>query len=243
MPVPVPKTTPRTKLGLVFRGFLPPSFSDYRGRIAAVLFTGGCNFRCRFCYNRDLVLRPETQPPLGADEVLERLAPRRGFLDAVVISGGEPTLEPGLLPFLAELKALGFLVGLDTNGSRPEVLRTVIERRLADRLAMDYKAPLDKYEAVTGAAGMEERVAESVGLVAHAGMDYEIRVTLHPALHSHEDIAVMAAELAECGVRSVALQTFKPWNVLDPRLNAAPGYGAAELRAFAALFPGSAAVR
>jgi len=86
-----------------------------------------------------------------------------------------------------------------------------------------YKAPLDKYEEVTGAPGMAARVSESLGLVAHAGMDYEIRLTLHPLLHTHEDIAVMAGELAECGVRSVALQTFKPWNVLDPRLcEAAP---------------------
>ncbi len=239
----VHELTPRTRVGLVFRGFLPQSFSDYRGAIAAVLFTGGCNFRCRFCYNRDLVLRPETQPPLGAEEVLERLRPREGFLDAVVISGGEPTLEPDLLPFLAELKTLGFLAGLDTNGSRPDVLRAIIERRLADRLAMDYKAPLDKYEAVTAAPGMETRVAESLGLVAHAGMDYEIRLTPHPALHTHEDIAVMAAELADCGVRSVALQTFKPWNVLDPRLAEVPAYGAAELRAFAGLFTGSVAVR
>lgn len=239
----VHEVAPRTRLGLVLRGFLPQSFSDYRGKIAAVLFTGGCNFRCRFCYNRDLVLRPEAQVPLSAAEALERLRPRAGFLDAVVVSGGEPTLEPELPLLLEELKSLGFLVGLDTNGSHPDVLRTIIERRLADRLAMDYKAPLDRYESVTTVPGMAERVYESLGLVAHAGMDYEIRLTLHPLLHSHEDIAVMAAELAECGVRSVALQTFKPWNVLDPRLCEASPYGASELRAFSGLFMGSALVR
>jgi pyruvate formate lyase activating enzyme len=229
---------------LVFRGFQPQSFSDYQGKIAAVLFTGGCNFRCRFCYNTPLVLHPERQLPLPADRAIELLEPRTSFLDAVVVTGGEPTLEPGLLPFLRRLRGLGFLTGVDTNGTRPAVVSAILGEGLADRLAMDLKAPIEKYGEVTGRADLALAVRESLRLVGgDVGTAHEIRLTLHPALHSEEDVRAMARELDEAGVRRVALQVFRPWNVLDTSLQDVPGYGEDELAGFAVHFSGEVTVR
>ena len=225
----------------VFRGFLPQSFSDYTGHIAAVLFTGGCNFRCRFCYNAPLVLEHDKLPALPAHQALEELRRRAGFIDTVVVSGGEPTLHSWLPDFLRELRGLPLRVGLDTNGSNPQALAVVIEENLADRIAMDLKAPFHKYEAVTGAKGVEQLVARSLRLVVKT--EHEIRITLHPSLHSEEDVRAMGSLLAQVGARKVALQSFKPWKVLDPTLERGPSYSRSELERFARWFPGTVIIR
>ena len=240
----VPEGTGSKFGSLVFRGFQPQSFSDFRGKIAAVLFTGGCNFRCRFCYNAPLVLEPEKLESISAAEALELLEPRAGFLDAVVVSGGEPTLYEELPEFLRALRAFSFLIGVDTNGTNPDLLSVLVRERLADRIAMDYKAPREKYEEVTGRGDVGKAVAESLSILARATeVDHEIRLTLHPELHSREDVERMAHELAEAGVRDIALQSFRPWNVLDPSLNDLPGWSGEELREFARFFPGRVVVR
>jgi pyruvate formate lyase activating enzyme len=228
----------------VFRGFQPQSFSDYRGKIAAVLFTGGCNLRCRFCYNTPLVLNPEDQPPIVPEEAIEILKPRLGFIQAVVISGGEPTVHDGLLDFLRRLRPLGLLVGLDSNGTNPGMLCRILGEGLVDRLAIDYKAPRAAYETVTGWADTAGAVQETLGVVARAmGIESEVRVTLHPVLHTKDDITTMAQELARAGVGRVAIQSFKPWNVLDRRLLDVPSYSSEELAAFARAFQGEVVVR
>jgi len=240
----VPEGTGSGFGSLVFRGFQPQSFSDFRGKIAAVLFTGGCNFRCRFCYNAPLVLEPENLDSMSASEALRMLEPRAGFIDAVVISGGEPTLYEELPEFLRALRASPFLIGVDTNGTNPALLSILVEEKLADRIAMDYKAPLAKYEKVTGRGDVGEAVAASLSVLARsADLAHEIRLTLHPELHSREDVLLMAHELTEPGVKDVALQSFKPWNVLDPSLNDRPGWSEDDLREFARYFPGRVVVR
>ena len=229
---------------LRFHGFLPQSFSDYRRKIAAVLFIGGCNFRCRFCYNRGLVLRPGELPTVGAGEILAKLKEREGFIDAVVITGGEPTLSAGLIPFLRTLRSqTNLLIGLDTNGTRPDVLAQVITGNLADRLALDLKAPWEKYPAVTGRNDLTEQVKESFRLLSEAEIDYEIRLTLHRALHSEQDIYAMARILSDLGLSRIALQTFRPWHVIDPELEKQPAYSPAELQNFARFFPGQVEIR
>ena len=236
-------TSTEVRGDLVFRGFLPQSFSDYTGKIAAVLFTGGCNLRCRYCYNRSLVLEPEKQPAISPDDALSLLKPRTGFLDAVVVTGGEPTLQRELPAFLRRLRPLGFLAGVDTNGSNPRMLRTIIDEQLVDRLAMDYKAPLDGYEAVTGNGTVAAAVAASLRLLVGTPIPHEVRVTIHPALHDRAAVVTMGRELTDAGILSVALQNFKPWDVLDESLATRPPYREEELQEFARFFPGRVVVR
>ena len=234
---------PLVKGRLVFRGFLPQSFSDYRGAIASVLYTGGCNLRCRYCYNRPLVLRPEALPALACDEAYALLAPRVGFIDAVVITGGEPTLHAGLHAFLSDLRRLPLRVGLDTNGSRPDVVAECLDAGLLDRVAVDYKASRARYAEVTGAPSIADEVLRTLACVAHQAPEYEVRLTLHPRLHTEDDIKSMAEDLAGAGVRRVALQTFRPWKVLDASLASGPVYAREDMMRLAGLFEGEVVVR
>ncbi|MBR2392852.1 MAG: anaerobic ribonucleoside-triphosphate reductase activating protein, partial [Elusimicrobiaceae bacterium] len=123
---------------------------DYPGHVAAVVFTQGCNFRCRYCHNPELVYPHLLQESMPKEDVMSFLRRRQGTLEGVVITGGEPTLQAGLIDFMAEVKALGYLIKLDTNGTKPEVLQEALERQLVDFVAMDLKAPLDKYSQITG---------------------------------------------------------------------------------------------
>lgn len=257
-PVKLCQSEPAATSAAVFRGFLPLSFSDYAGQMAAVLFTGGCNMRCRFCYNKPLVLSPEDQPPIAVDDVLAQLKERAGFLDAVVVTGGEPTLMPWLPDFLGRLRALDLLVGLDTNGTRPEVVETLLQAGLIDRLAVDYKAPRAGYPGVTewpvhadpvkpagDGCDLWPAVFETLKLAAtcRGNPSHEIRLTLHPDLQSPDEVAQMGVELARSGVSRMALQTFKPWEVLDPALSETPGYDRAALTSFIPLFKGEVLIR
>ena len=128
-------------------GWLPTTLIDYPDHVAATLFVSGCNFRCPFCHNPELVLpdRVSSLPMLNGDEIFGDLERRRGFLDGVVLTGGEPTLQPDLVSFIERLKATDVLVKLDTNGSRPEVIRTLLNGGLVDYIAVDIKAPRDRY--------------------------------------------------------------------------------------------------
>ena len=134
-------------------GYVPCSLGDYPGRIAAVVFTQGCNWRCPWCHNPALVYPEQFTASLPEDDVFARLAARRARLDGVVVTGGEPTLQPDLPVFLGRVKALGFLVKLDTNGSRPRVVRELLAAGLVDFVAMDVKAPFARYDDVTQVAG------------------------------------------------------------------------------------------
>jgi pyruvate formate lyase activating enzyme len=193
------------------------SLSDFPGTVAAVIFTQGCNFRCPFCHNGGLI-------PLGTDAgelVSERelwgfLKERQGKLGGVVVSGGEPTLQPDLPAFLKRLKSMGFRVKLDTNGSRPEVLERLLAEGLVDYLAMDVKAPFADYPQLSGVRAPVERVRESIGLIAASGVEHEFRTTFVPALMSDEDLAAIHSTLPIGSVFKV--QAFKPELALDPTL-------------------------
>ncbi len=233
----------RTEQGR-FRGFLPQSFSDYRGKIAAVFFTGGCNFRCRFCYNRQLVEGFTSLPSIGTDEALRFLVPRKGFLDAVVITGGEPTLHDWLPDFIRKVRTEGFLVGLDTNGTNPRMVESLLSNGDLDRIAADYKAPRGRYSSVTRAApAVGDLVFETMVLLARLAEEYEVRLTLHPDLQSEDDIRIMAGELRTAGIRKIALQQFKPWDTLDQSLDGGNLYSEEDLKRFRSLFEGDVVVR
>jgi pyruvate formate lyase activating enzyme len=176
-------------------GVVSCSLSDFPGRIAAVIFTQGCNWRCPWCHNPSLVEPEKFAPPLDEVNVLRRLACGRGKLDGVVVSGGEPTLQPDLAAFLAQVKGLGFETKLDTNGSRPAVVRTLLERRYVDFVAVDIKAPWSRYAEAAGVEVETEALAETIALLRASGIEHQLRTTRWPGLTSDDEreIAAVAA--------------------------------------------------
>lgn len=204
---------------MVVGGLLKASFSDYPGRVAGVVFTRGCNFRCPWCHNPGLVDPARYVPEVPLEKALQFLDGRRRFLDAVVVSGGEPTVQPGILWFLRELKGMGYQVKLDTNGSRPDVVWAAL--RLVDCLAVDYKLPFGQYRKV-GFKGDPLLVRESAALALSSPKGY-IRTTVVPGVHAPEVLAEMEAEVRQMGFAispgsgKWKLQEFQgSGNLLDP---------------------------
>ena len=187
-------------------GIQKNSFVDYPGKIAAVAFTPGCNMNCFYCHNRDIICKNQHQKLLDADAFLEFLTRRRVFLDGVVISGGEPTLQAGLEAYITRIKALGYPVKLDTNGTRPEILRRLIDKELLDYVAMDIKAPLEKYEEICGISVELDCVETSTKLLLEGHIDYEFRTTFVPQL-TEEDGVSIAHQIK--GAKRYVLQQFR----------------------------------
>ena len=165
------------------------SMVDYPGKLAATVFTGGCNLRCPFCHNAPLVTRLNESPDLTEEEILEFLDARKGFLDGVVLSGGEPLLQSGAVDFLAKVRALGYTVKLDTNGCYPTALADILRRGLVDYVAMDIKNSREKYSLTVGIPDFDlAPIEESIRLLKESGMDYEFRTTIVREFHTTEDI-------------------------------------------------------
>lgn len=155
---------------------------DYPGKIACTVFLGGCNFRCPFCHNGELLDGAMT-PVMEEGEFLAFLSKRMGLLDAVCVSGGEPTLQPGLADLLEEIKKMGYLVKLDTNGSRPEILKDLVSRGLLDYVAMDIKNAPHRYGQTAGVTVQMEQIEESIRFLLEDRVDYELRTTVVEQLH------------------------------------------------------------
>ncbi len=202
-----------------FRGIIPFSLIEYPGKFAAVVYTGGCNFRCPFCQNRDLVLNPNSLPVIPENQVLELLENRKDWIEALAITGGEPTLHPGLPEFVESVKDMGFLVELETNGSNPGMLRGLVDQKIVDYVAMDVKAPLvwEKYKVVAGIEdrGLFERVLKSVELLKYSAVDYEFRTTVVPEVLELGDILEIADQLR--GARKYVIQQFVPHTTVDEK--------------------------
>lgn len=169
-------------------GFQKLTLVDFPGKVAATVFTQGCNFRCGYCHNPELVLPRLFQAYIPEEEVLDYLHDRREKLQGVVISGGEPTLQKGLGCFIARIKTMGFAVKLDTNGSYPEVLSSLIELNLIDYIAMDVKSSLAKYGQVTGIACDTKKIQESIDVIIKSGIPYQLRTTLVKEFCSDRDL-------------------------------------------------------
>ena len=197
------------------KGFLETSFLDWPGMIAAVIFLAGCNLRCPFCHNHGLVLNHQEYPSLDWRAIRARLGKFTGWIDGVVVSGGEPTISPGLVELIREIKDAGFMVKLDTNGSRPEVVSLLLEEGLLDHVAMDVKGPLDEmsYTRASGRHGFLEPVKESLALLAGSNVPYTLRTTVVPGLHSERDVLLLAEQLKDAP--KWILQNFNPENALD----------------------------
>lgn len=173
-------------------GLIKFTLIDYPGHVAAVVFTQGCNFRCRYCHNPELVYPHLLQESMPKDDVLSFLRKRKGTLEGVVITGGEPTLHLGLIDFMAEIKALGYKIKLDTNGTKPEVLQEAIERQLVDFVAMDLKAPLEKYSLITGVEFDPKIIQKSMDMIVASGLPYEFRTTYDKEVLTDEDIQAIS---------------------------------------------------
>ncbi len=186
---------------------------DFPGYISSTVFLGGCNFRCPFCHNSDLVLRPEILPTFPLDYFLSFLDSRKGWLEGICISGGEPLLQDDLETLLILIKDRNLLVKIDTNGSFPSRLENLIQKKLVDHIAMDVKAPLKRYQEVTRATVNEEDIVRSVDIIKNSGLGYVFRTTLVPGLVGPEDIKEICQMLD--GAKIFQLQQFVPLNTLD----------------------------
>ena len=182
------------------------SMVDYPDKLAATVFAGGCDLRCPFCHNALLVTRLAESPVLPEAEVLEFLSRRKGLLDGVVLSGGEPLLQPDAADFLEKVRALGFAVKLDTNGCHPEALADILERGLADYVAMDIKNAPSLYAQTCGGIDRLSQVRESAALLLGGDVDYEFRTTVCAPLHTQEAMVEIGQWLQ--GAKRYFLQPF-----------------------------------
>jgi pyruvate formate lyase activating enzyme len=198
-------------------GFQKLSLIDYPGKVAAVVFTQGCNFRCPYCHNPELVIPECFREPIPENGVLRFLEKRSDQLEGVVISGGEPTQQKDLFSFIANVKRWGYLVKLDTNGSHPDILDALIRQGMIDFIAMDIKAPIEKYEILTGIKCCTDSIKKSINLIKDSGIKYQFRTTLVKPLLSEADFSKLSA-LAE-GEGAYVFQRFVPHeNILDKSL-------------------------
>jgi len=208
-------------IGLEIKGFIPNTMLDWEGMLASTIFLPGCNFRCPFCHNPDLVLHPESLETVPLAEVKDYLREREGWVDGICITGGEPCLHQGLPELCAELKAEGVGVKLDTNGTVPDMLQRVIDEGLVDYISMDIKAPLEprSYKVATGVGTPEmlEAVFRSIHLIRASRLEHEFRTTVVPMMHGPVEVTRIAEFLQ--GEERLVLQHFSPRDTLDPRFS------------------------
>lgn len=220
---------------MLISGIQKMTLLDFPDRVACIIFTAGCNFRCGYCHNPEFVLPEEIQklknsfiPEVAFFNFLET---RRGFLEGVVVSGGEPTLQPDLPEFLKKIKQLGFLVKLDTNGSNFTVVKKIIENKLADYIAMDAKTGLPGYRDFVGAGADTSSIAETAELLKAGDIDYEFRTTLIKEIHT--PAALEALKDLVRGGKKLYLQQFRPGHTLSPAFASFHPFSVSETAAIA----------
>lgn len=189
-----------------FVGLEKLSLVDYDHHMSAVVFSPGCNFACPFCHNSALVIAPELNNPIPFNEIMAFLKKRVGLLDAVVITGGEPTLMPDLKDKITQIKELGYKVKLDSNGSHPEKIKELVEAGLIDYIAMDIKSSFETYPLITNSRVNIDKIKESIEYIKSCGVDYEFRTTLVKEYHDEEDIRKMANDIGPA--KRMRLQLF-----------------------------------
>lgn len=198
---------------------------DYPGYVVASIFTLGCNMRCGYCHNPELVLPEQLVEPIPTEEVLEFLESRRGLLDGVAISGGEPTMQQDLVAFIAKIKAMGLRVKLDTNGTNPAMLKELLAAKLVDFIAMDIKGPLEKYVQIAARPVDLGAIQESIALIKT--IDHEFRTTIVAEQLTLEDIPAIGRLVK--GAKRFALQKFVPDRTLSPRFTRASSFTAEQM--------------
>lgn len=212
------------------KGFLPMTTVDYKGKVASTIFLQGCNFRCPFCHNPELVSQSLEGTFLDENEIIAYMREHKDWVDAVVISGGEPTLHNGLPQFIAKLKKMGFFVKIQTNGTNPGMLKKLVAEKLLDYISMDIKAPPEKYGLLAGAKADAGKIKESAKIIMSGGIDYSFHTTVSPEL-TLSDIKQIGAWL--CGAKTYVLQQFRPEKTLEPEYGKKAPYKPSELQKMA----------
>ena len=190
------------------KGYEKLSLVDYDLKLSTTIFFGGCNFRCPFCHNSSLVIDPNQNSDISFDEIIDHLNKRKGVIDAVTFTGGEPTLFLELKDYIKKVKEMGFLVKLDTNGSNPSVIEELLKENLLDYIAMDIKNSLEKYSLTCGVYIGEENIKKSISLIMSSNIEYEFRTTLISEYHTIEDMFAISNLLK--GAKKMRLQKFIP---------------------------------
>ncbi|MFO8164530.1 MAG: anaerobic ribonucleoside-triphosphate reductase activating protein [Thermodesulfobacteriota bacterium] len=198
---------------MIIGGFQRFSLIDYPDNICAIVFTQGCNFRCPYCHNPELVNPRKFGVELKEGEILSFLDRRKGKLNAVTITGGEPLLQSGLITFLSAIKNLGYMIKLDTNGSLPSKLKGIIQSKLVDYIAMDIKTSLDKYHRIVQRKIDKGKILNSIKLIMDSGLDYEFRTTVVKSLLEKDDFYKIGQLIQTA--RLYVLQNFVPSKTLD----------------------------
>lgn len=192
----------------IFSGIHKFTTIDDFGHIGAILFTGGCNFRCSYCHNPGFVL-PERVRFLPNEEIVNFLKNRIGLIESIIICGGEPTIHPSLIDWIKYIKSLGYRIKLDTNATNTNMFRQIIDENLVDFIAIDYKASKSDYSKIICRNFDVNLIVDNLRYLADSDMEYEIRTTVHPDLHSKKDIFKMIDELKKIGIKNYYLQVFK----------------------------------
>lgn len=205
---------------MIIHGLQKTTLLDFPGHVASTIFLGGCNFRCPFCHNMNLVLNAQNEPTIPEEELFHHLNVRKGILDGVCITGGEPTLRNDLIPFIEKIKDLGYLIKLDTNGSHPEVINELISRSLIDYIAMDIKSSPDRYAEICGLKSFDfTPIEESISILINDRVPYEFRTTMVKEYHNIDTVSSIATLLK--GAKAYYLQSFVDSDyVLDHSLHA-----------------------
>ncbi|HEY4503606.1 MAG TPA: anaerobic ribonucleoside-triphosphate reductase activating protein [Candidatus Paceibacterota bacterium] len=201
---------------------------DYPGKIACVIYTIGCNFRCPYCHNPELV--DETAKEMPIDKIWRFLEERKNLLDGVVISGGEPTLHDDLMEMILKIKKMGYFVKLDTNGTRPAIIKKLIGKNLLDYIAMDIKSPIEMYSMTVGRSVHPDAIRQSIEVIMSSPVDYEFRTTIVKSLLSPEDIEQIGKEIK--GAKKYYLQKFNAGRVLSPQFKRKTTYTDEEFAQF-----------
>ncbi len=192
---------------------------DYPGKLATTVFTVGCNFRCPFCHNPELVI--SSRFTVHGDDRIEKdffnfLKKRKGMLEGVCITGGEPTIQPDITDFIDKIKKLGYLVKLDSNGARPDILKKIIDKKNVDFISMDIKSSQENYDKLAGVKVDLERINLSINLIKSSRIDYEFRTTTVPGMHTEKDFEKIAEWMK--GAKKYCLQEYRDIKILEPKL-------------------------
>lgn len=215
-------------------GFNKTTLLDYPGMLASGIFTGGCNFRCPFCQNADLVLSPDTTPVILEEDVLNHLSKRKNIIKGICISGGEPTLQKDLRDFVIKCKELNLKVKLDTNGYRPDVMINLIEEGLVDYVAMDIKSAPNDYSKITGVNIDIGVIKRSVDYLINSKIDYEFRTTVMKEFHNEKSMEEISEFI--CGASKYYIQGYVDSDRVINRIFSS--YTREELERFIPLFDG-----
>jgi pyruvate formate lyase activating enzyme len=211
-------------------GIQKTSLIDYPDHLTTIIFTQGCNLTCSYCHNPSLIAQQsETEEYLPLEEFWGFISQRKGLIDGVTITGGEPALQPDLIDFIRKIKNLNLKVKLDTNGTKPEIIKEVIEEQLVDYLALDVKFPLKRYMEIA-TTDFSEEIKRSINLIKNSQIDYEFRTTVVPGLHTTADIKAISSLIESA--EQYYIQNFQANNTFDSNLENKTGFPPAKLEKF-----------